>query len=362
MRQTTDYQVCYPDYLLPQTSDVTLVAEGIYWLRMPLPFELNHINLYLLEDHDGWYILDTGIGDDDTRQAWEKLFKEHLGEKPVKGVIVTHMHPDHMGQAGFLTELWRAPLLMSQAEFLTARALSAPPTDASQWPVKEYYHRAGLDPAALDSAMQRESGFASIVTPLTRSYQRLQEGQLLSILGRSWRVMIGRGHSPEHVCLYCDELKLLISGDHILPAITPNISVFAAEPDANPLADYLQTLQPFTQLPAETLVLPAHNRPFTGLHKRVAYLEDHHQQKLNDLLIACQEEQTALALVPTMFKRELNAQQMMFALGECLSHLNYLCAKGKIQRRLSDKGVYLYLAQTPAPDAQAWDDDMMLEV
>lgn len=362
MSQTTDYQVSYPNYPLPQVGELTAVTEGIYWLRMPLPFELNHINLYLLEDHDGWYILDTGIGGSTTRDTWETLFKEALGEKPVKGVIVTHMHPDHMGQAGFLTEFWRAPLLMSRGEYLTARALSAPPTDASQWPVEEYYHRAGLDAVALDRALQSESGFASVVAPLTRSFQRLQEGQLLTILSRSWRVMIGRGHSPEHVCLYCDELKLLISGDHILPAITPNISVFATEPDANPLADYLQTLQPFTQLPAETLVLPAHNRPFVGLHKRLAYLEDHHQQKLNALLNACQEEQTALALLPAMFKRELNAQQMMFALGECLSHLNYLHIKGKMQRRLDNEGVYRYQALTPVPDAQSWEDDMTLQV
>lgn len=343
-------QISYPEFAVPAPGEKTELAPGVYWLRMPLPFELNHINLYLLEDSDGWFIIDTGLGGSATRNHWRRIFETQLNGKPVKGVIVTHMHPDHMGQAGYLTEHWRVPLYMSRGEYFAARALSSPPTDASQWPVEEYYRRSGLDHASLDATLNNERGFASVVEPITRAYQRLQHGDELRINDQPWRVMIGRGHSPEHACLYNSAQKILLSGDQILPAITPNISVFATEPEANPLADYLDSLPQFKQLPEDTLVLPAHNRPFYGLHERVSYMREHHEQKLDSLLGACQTPTSALELLPVLFKRELNDQQLMFALGECISHLNFLIARGDMERSLSTAGTYHYTATSyPEP-------------
>ncbi len=360
----TDYAVTYADFPVPQPRELTTLSDGVFWLRMPLPFELDHINLYLLEDSDGWLIVDTGVGGDITREHWEAIFTSHLGDKPVKGIIVTHMHPDHFGQAGYLSDRWRAPLLMSFAEYAMGRALSAPPSQAGQWPAEDYYRRAGLNSEQIESRKNYDGGFASLMEPVPRAFKRLQHGQSLDINDHRWQVMIGRGHSPEHVSLYCEDLQILISGDHILPAITPNISVFAIEPENNPLADYLDTLPQFAELPAETLVLPAHNRPFTGLHQRVAYMRDHHMQKLDALLQSCQEPQTALALVPAMFKRKLDQQQMMFALGECLSHLNYLLAQDKIERTESETGAYLYRAKVKVGPCADVDDeeDLALQV
>ena len=343
MTSPADYTVHYPDFPLPEAGEVTAIGDGIYWVRMALPFALDHINLYLLEDTDGWLIVDTGVGGKATQENWEAVFAKHLGGKPVTKVLVTHMHPDHIGQAGYLTERWRAPLLISRTEYLMARTLTSKPAETNRWQQQEHYQRSGLASEKVEQLLARSSGFGRATTPVPHTYLRLQQGQTLTINGKPWQVKVGHGHSPEHVCLYCEELQVLISGDQILPAITPNISVSAIEPEENPLRDYLESLRPFAELPADTLVLPAHNRPFTGLHQRLNYLHDHHQEKLSALMIACQQPQTAADLLPVMFRRELHDSQIRLALGECIAHLNYLLVEGKLERKLTDE-LYLYHA------------------
>jgi glyoxylase-like metal-dependent hydrolase (beta-lactamase superfamily II) len=300
------------------------------------------INLYLLEDHDGWFIVDTGLGGKKTQRHWNAIFETFLEGKKVKGIIVTHLHPDHIGQAGYLSELWRAPLFMSRDEYFFARALSASATLSSRWTMQEYYLRNGLPKEIHNDVLEIEQGYGGLIEPVPLSYNRLRHDDKLVINNTEWQVMVGRGHSPEHACLYNEQLKILISGDQILPIITPNISVYSTEPNNNSLQEYLDTLPQFLELPEQTLVLPAHNRPFTGLHARVHFMQQHHADKLQRVLTACSDAKTTFEIIPTLFNRKPSNHDMMFALGECLAHLNYLLNRGELKRHLNEDGAYLY--------------------
>ena len=330
----------YPDIMLPEPGTWTEIAQGILWLRMPLPFELDHINLYLIKDTDGWIVIDSGIGTDKTKALWETIF-DSLDE-PIVGVLITHLHPDHVGLAGWITERFKAPLYMSQTEYFTARAFTGAKNTESRWRDEEYFRRAGLVDEKISSLVGGNKGYSNVVAPIPVSYKRLKQDDVLTFNGHSWRVMIGRGHSPEHVCLYCEDLNILIAGDHILPQITPNIGVYSTEPEGNTLQDYLTTLLPFAQLPDKTLVLPAHKRPFVGVAERVNQLIEHHQHHLMALIEACDTPKSVVELLPVMFKRELSGRNILFALAECISHVNYLYFDNKMTRHLNNDGVYLY--------------------
>ncbi|NDV92378.1 MBL fold metallo-hydrolase [Alteromonas sp. 345S023] len=330
----------YPELSIPSPGKWTEITDGLLWLRMPLPFDLDHINLYLIEDNDGWVVIDTGLASSTTKDLWTAIFSAL--DKPICGVIVTHLHPDHVGLAGWIAEEFKVPLYMSQLEYFTARALSEKAPGRSNWRDEEYFKRAGLATEQIDVLLSGNKGFGSVVSPLPLSYTRLKQNDVLSFKGREWRVMIGKGHSPEHVCLHCQELGVLLAGDHILPMITPNIGVYTTEPEGNTLQDYLATLVPFTELPSDTLILPAHKQPFIGVQARVDELISHHHRHLAALNEACEQPRSLVSLLPIMFKRELNGRNIMFAVAECLSHLNYLRFSNKLIRTLSDSGVYLY--------------------
>ncbi|WP_282146583.1 MBL fold metallo-hydrolase [Alteromonas stellipolaris] len=333
----------YPAIEQPSPGEWTEIAKGVLWLRMPLPFELDHINLYLVEDDDGWVVIDTGLGTNTTKTLWKEIFAAL--DKPISAVLVTHLHPDHVGLAGWIADQFKVPLYMSQVEYFTARAFTGGKSDTSAWRDEQYYHRAGLQPDDVTSLMSGNKGYSNVVSPIPISYRRLKQSDVLTLKGNSWEVMIGRGHSPEHVCLYSKELGILLAGDHILPQITPNIGVYSTEPEGNTLQDYLSTLLPFTDLPEKTLVLPAHRQPFVGVKDRVNELIEHHHGHLNALVEACSKPQTVVELLPVLFKRELSGRNVVFAVAECVSHLNYLLSHGKITRHLSDDGIYLYGAQ-----------------
>lgn len=346
----------YPFADVPASGQTLDVAPGVKWLRMPLPLALDHINLYLLEDAAGWYVVDTGIGIKQTQELWQGVFDSVFADKPVIGVICTHMHPDHIGQAGWLCDHWRVPLYMSRAEYFGGRTLTSMPKGLS-WTAEEHMFRVGSSEERIERAKNSDMSMASIVHPLPMAYQRLREGDSLTINGNSWQVMVGEGHSPEHVSLYCEQLQVLLSGDQIIPRITPNISVMPMEPEANPLGDWLRDLPQFLTLPAKTLVLPSHNTPFYGLHQRVDYLMQHHEDHMVVLQEHCQQAKQAVELLPVMFKRKLDDSQIGMALGECVAHLNLLIQRGRVRRELNDDGRYLYSTIDPDFSQRKVSDD-----
>ncbi|WP_334057117.1 MBL fold metallo-hydrolase [Alteromonas sp. S005] len=324
-----------------EPGEVIEVAEGVLWLTMPLPFELDHINLYLIRGENGWVVIDTGIGTSTTKSLWKCIFKQL--DEPIVGVIVTHLHPDHVGLAGWIADKCDVPFYMTQTEYFTARAFAAGRNGATNERDVLYYRRVGLDESMITKLTSGEgNGYSSVVSPIPISYTRLKHGMTLSLGDNEWKVMVGRGHSPEHACLYNEKKNILISGDHILPIITPNIGAYSTEPDANTLADYLDTLPQFKSLPQNTTVLPAHKLPFIGLHERVDTLIAHHHEHLRALLDACEKPRTVVELLPVMFKRKLSSRNMVFAVAECLSHLNYLLNEGCISRTLNEEGVYIF--------------------
>lgn len=336
-------QIIYTQTPTPEPGVLSEISTGIYWLRMPLPFDLDHINLYLLKDGDGYAILDTGIGTSRTQTLWESIFEQL--DAPITKVICTHMHPDHIGMAGYLVEKWRVPFYMSHAEYFVGRALSAGARGASDWQDEQYLVRCGMSPEYVQKARdnrKENKGVGQVIKPIPLQYERLQAGDTLTIDNQAWQVIIGRGHSPEHVCLFNPASEVLISGDHVLPIISPNIGVYSTEPNANSLKQYLDTLPQFLDLPENTFVLPSHKTAFTGLHIRVKELIAHHHAHLDSLREFCAQGKTIEQCLPILFKRKLNPHNMFFAVAEAFSHLNYLYFNDEFTRTINDHGQYIF--------------------
>ena len=356
-------QLDYPlgDFI-PDAGAVHEVAPGLFWLRMGLPFALNHINLWLLEDsretadgvEAGWTIVDCGISDDATRLSWESIFARHLRGLPVLRVLCTHCHPDHVGLAAWLCERWQAPLSMTAGEYGFARMMSAALPGVDGTAILPHFQRHGAtDPALLERLGERRSYYPTLVPAVPEAYIRLQDRQQVRIGARTWRIVTGFGHSPEHAALVCDEAGLLIAGDMVLPRISTNVSVFAVEPEANPVQAYIDSLAKFADLAPGTLVLPSHGKPFRGLHVRIAQLTSHHAERLAEVLQACVTPQSAASIVPIMFRRELDVHQLTFALGEALAHLHKLWFDGLLKRRCDADGVLRFLRNDDAAAATA---------
>jgi glyoxylase-like metal-dependent hydrolase (beta-lactamase superfamily II) len=313
----------YPDP--PEAGQVARVADGVYWLRMPLPFSLEHINLWLLEARDQWTIVDTGIASDRTRELWSRLAADVLGDRPVTGVLCTHMHPDHVGLAGWLCERFAAPLSMTREEYLYARAMLDEPAGTPPAQTLAFYRAAGFDARDMDSYAATFGFFAEVVAPLPRAFVRLRDGDRLSIAGREWRVLVGRGHSPEHACLHCPQLGVIIAGDQILPHISSNVSVWPTEPGANPLDEWLNSLAALrAEIPEDTLVLPSHGLPFVGAARRLSQLIDHHKAQLDALYRFCRRPCRAVDTFEVLFHKEIPDAERIIATGEALAHLRHL--------------------------------------
>ena len=337
----------YPCGDPPAAGATSEVAPGVLWVRMPLPFALRWINLWLLEDGDGWTVVDTGIATDDSRSLWRAIFASpRLRGKPVTNVIVTHMHPDHVGLASWIAGQFACPLWMSRLEYVTCRMLLADTGRPAPEDGVSFYRSTGWDEAALTRYRERFGGFGRLVAPLPDSYQRLTAGDQLEIGGRRWELLGGNGHSPEHLCLWCPELNLFISGDQILPRISSNVSVFPTEPEADPLTDWLDSCARLKgELAAEVLVLPAHNEPFTGAHHRLQELIDGHEQSMDRVEQRLRESpRRAVDLFPALFPRNISGDLLGFATGEALAHLNCLIYRGRARRMTTAEGIWLYEA------------------
>ncbi|HEY0845617.1 MAG TPA: MBL fold metallo-hydrolase [Noviherbaspirillum sp.] len=325
---------------IPAPGAVQQVAPGVFWVRMGLPFALDHINLWLIRDDKGWTVVDCGIATDATRASWETVFATALDGLPVVRVIATHCHPDHVGLSDWLCARWNAPLWMTTGEYGFARMMSASLPGVDGTAMMPHFQRHGLvDEAMLDQLKGRRSYYPTLVPAVPASYHRMQDRQTFRIGEHEWRVITGFGHSPEHASLSCPSLNLLISGDMVLPRISTNVSVFAVEPDANPVQLYLDSLDKYRDLPPDTLVLPSHGKPFRGLHTRIAQLHDHHRERLAEVVHACATPQSAADIVPVMFRRKLDAHQLTFAMGEALAHLHKLWFDGVLVRESGSDGI-----------------------
>jgi len=338
-------QLAYPfGDTIPVPGALHDIVPGLRWARMPLPFALDHINLWLLEDafdgRAGWTLVDTGAGTDATRAAWEQVLETPLAGQPLVRIVATHCHPDHVGLSGWLCERFAAPFWTTTGEFGFMRMMAAALPGVDGPSAIPHFERHGLlDPAMLEQMRSRRNYYPSLVPAVPQAYTRLQDGQQVAIGGRAWRVITGFGHSPEHASLYCAELNVLLSGDMVLPRISTNVSVFAVEPEGNPLQLYLDSLDKFAYLPDDVLVLPAHGKPFRGLHTRIAQLRDHHAARLAEVLEACVTPVSAAEIVPLMFRRPLDAHQLGFALGEALAHLHKLWRDGQCRRIHCNSGI-----------------------
>lgn len=321
------------------------VAPGVHWLRFELPMALNHINLWLLEDDDGWTVVDTCMNMPSARQQWEELFTTLLQNKPITRVIATHLHPDHVGLAGWLCERFDCDLWMSRTDYTMCRMLVSDTGRAAPEAGIRFYHRAGFNETQITSYRERFGGFGSVVYQLPDSYRRLVDGDHLQINGNYWQMVVGKGHSPEHISLYCPALKCLISGDQVLPRITSNVSVFPTEPEGNPLREWLLSNARIRELlPEDLLVLPAHGNPFYGLHKRLTQLIDGHERDLDALYDHLSEPKRAIDCFEVLFQRVIGDDMIMMATGESIAHLNCLKDRRRIKRFLDDDGVYWYQA------------------
>lgn len=331
---------------VPEVGETMEVAPGIHWVRMPLPFSLKWINLWLIEDETGWTVVDTGMPLDETKAAWRKIFAEKLGDKPVHRIIVTHMHPDHIGNAGWMRRKTQASFWISRLEYLMCRVLVADTGREAPEAGLRFYREAGWSEDDIENYKSRFGGFGRGVSRLPDSYYRLEDGFEFEMARQTWRVIMGNGHSPEHACLYCPALNVLISGDQLLPRISSNVSVFPTEPDGNPLDDWIKSCEKLkANVPSDVLVLPAHNEPFTGAHQRLDALIRGHEVALKRLKQRLsQEPRRVVDVFPAIFGRKIGQDVLSMATGEALAHLNYLIHSGEAVREIGEDGVALYKA------------------
>lgn len=337
-------ELVYPCGEPPQAGHAVEVADGVLWVRSPLPMALDHINLWALRDGDGWTIVDTGLNFPSAREGWEAVLEGPLGGRPVRQVICTHMHPDHVGLAGWMTERFGAPLLMSRLEYITMRMLVSDTGPAPEEAAR-FYRSCGWSDAQIAQWRERYGMFGKGVSSPPVSYRRLEAGQVIEIDGKSWRLVGGDGHSPEHICLLREADGVFISGDQLLPRISSNVSIWPTEPDADPLTDWLTSLERLKlEVPADVLVLPAHGEPFRGAHERLDALIRGHEVSLKRLIKSLREPKRAIDVFGSLFARPIGDSLLGMATGESLAHLNCLVRRGQAVRETDAEGVWRWRA------------------
>lgn len=322
----------YLDLSPPGPGELHEVAPGVHWLRMPLPFSLAHINLWLLEDGDGWTLVDCGINTAKNRDLWKVVLSGPAAGRRPHRLIATHYHPDHFGLAGWLVETWGLSFHMTESEWLLGALLRRLDEAAFVQAQRKFMERHGLDAARIEEVSAHGQEYKTWVAEPPPHCRRLRHGRELQIGGREWRVIVTEGHTSEQACLYCAELGVLIAGDQVLPQITPNVSVWWFKDGSAPLAEYLDSLERLAPLPPDTLVLPSHRRPFRGLHVRLGELRAHHEDRLDALAAAMSDgaAYSAADVMPAVFPQELEGMHIVFALGETIAHLEHLVEAGSV--------------------------------
>ncbi|OAF12747.1 MBL fold metallo-hydrolase [Bradyrhizobium neotropicale] len=329
----------YPWEQHPGPEEVVEVRSGVLWVRLTLPFRLNHVNIYLLADGDGYAMVDTGFGNEETIEAWTKLFEGPLKGVNITRLIVTHSHPDHVGLAGWIVERFNCPLVMSQVEYLQSVYHQNRGTEERRNAQRLFFRRHGMDESLTEKLLGRGQDYLKRVSVLPPSYRRISHGDEVVIGTRRFKVITGGGHALDQVMLYCADDKLFLSADQVLSKISPNVSVWAVEPDQNSLGEYLASLASLTTtLPYDVLVLPGHGVPFYGLKTRIKQLADHHEERCRLIADACREvPKTSRELVPVVFnKHVLDEHQMGFASGELVAHVNYMLVEGRLTAETQD--------------------------
>jgi len=343
-------RLAYPFESRPAPGEAIEVRSGVLWLRMPMPFALDHINLWAIREEQGWAVVDSGLRTVDTLAAWHRLLDNNgpLAGLPVSRVVVTHMHPDHVGMAGWLTRRFKCPFMMTRLEYLSCRVMVADTGRAAPDEGVEFFRRAGWAETALDEYRTRFGDFGKMIHPLPDRFERLSDGQTLRLGDHVWEVVVGSGHSPEHASLYCTELEALISGDQVLPRISSNTSVHPTEPNADPIRDWLRSIADMRRrISGEVLVLPAHNEPFFGLHQRLSQLESFTLRDLTNLRAQLKSPKRVADLVQSLFRPAVAAdpEQNHLATGEMIARLNHLLHLGEASMEMSGTGAAWYRIQ-----------------
>ena len=336
----------YPWPEPPAEGEAIEVAAGVLWIRLPLPMALDHVNVYALDDGDSWTIVDTGFSSRRSRAIWEKLMAGPLEGKPIGRVIVTHHHPDHVGLAGWFQTEHGAELWITRTAWLFSRMLQL---DEQEMPSAEslaFYRSAGMDPEIFEQRRkERPFNFADMVYPTPLGFKRIKEGDVVRIGGRDWDVHMGNGHAPEHATFWSRDDNLVISGDQILPSISSNIGVYATEPEADPVGDWLEACERLAQYGREDhLVLGGHKLPFTGLPLRMRQLIDNHHGALKRLEAYIATPRVGGECFPPLFKRSIGPSEYGLALVEAFAHLNHLYQTGKASRTRREDGAWVWQA------------------
>ncbi|MFO1315996.1 MAG: MBL fold metallo-hydrolase [Burkholderiales bacterium] len=337
----------YPLAAPPAPGLALPVAPGILWLRMPLPFALDHINLWLLEEADGFTLIDCGYANADTRALWERHFAGTLGGRPIVRIVATHCHPDHLGNAAWLAERFGCTVTMTHGEFLAAHAIIDERAAHAPADTCVLFRAHGMAAAEVDALAARGNSYRRGVPVAPANYHRLLAGDEVRAGGTAWRAIVGYGHSSEHASLFAPAHNVLISGDMLLPKISTNVSVWPSDSDGDPLGRFLDSLASFEDLPPSSLVLPSHGLPFRGIPLRIAQLRAHHDARLAELveaLAGAGGPVSAAQMVPVLFPRALDLQQTFFAMGETIAHLNHLWRRGRARRTVAADGAIRFAA------------------
>jgi glyoxylase-like metal-dependent hydrolase (beta-lactamase superfamily II) len=328
----------------PPYGEPAQLLPGLWWLRLPLPLRLDHVNVWLARDPEGWTIVDTGFDTPETRQIWEAVLRSLLADAPVHRLLATHYHPDHIGLAGWLAARTGAELWTTRSEWLLARLLSLDTSEEFDR-VHELYDRlSGLPEPLIRERRAAGNLYRKRASPPPGRYRRLRAGNDIALAGRRFRVVIGEGHAPEMITLVSMERDLVIAADQLLPRISPVVAVPASAPESDPLSDFLASLERYREIPADAMVLPSHGRPYCNLPVRLQQLAEHHEERLERALQACVAPATIFEILPALFESEIGPSQLGFALGETWAHMNHLLARGAVERWLAEDGAYRFRA------------------